>query len=516
MTGRSESDTDMKKKRWLIPLLILLLLAALAAVFLLLPSQPPAPSVQPTAEPTATPEPTAPPEKVTVVAPTCTEAGYTLHESLLDGTIRIVDGEPATGHRFSEGSNVCAVCGYEQPAGIHMGLPRIDLTGSMEGISKDHRITLGFSFADEQQPFTCYSFTTWQGHSSLVYPKKNYTVRLFADEEITEKHRVSFAGWQMEHKYILKANYLDVSQARNLTAARLWGEMAATRPGVHPRLRESSNWGAVNGFPVSVWLNGEFHGLYTMNLHKDEDLYNMFDLRREAVVIANGQTMAESLFRAPAVFAEDTSDWELEYCASQEDEAWAKDSFNQLIDFVMNSDDAAFRAQLHQYLDVDSAIDYLLFLYVTGLEQNAAKDVVMIRYGDSPWIATVYDMECAFGLSPDGTSYLPPETFLPVKTNGVWSSGTDSLLWDRLLQHFEAEIRARYTQLRRGPLNEHSIAAIATGLMDSIPQEYYQQDLSLYPERAVPAGDPREQIESYITQRLPVLDTIWMEDDHTP
>lgn len=482
-------------------------------------------SVQAPAAETATPVSTftpAPfPGAATVFAPTCTTAGYTLFD---DGeSIRIVDGEPALGHRFGEWTTastgaherICHVCGYKehQEPTIPDALPRLTFTGSMEGISKDHRITLSFSFDSPEHSFACYSFTTWQGHESMSFDKKNYTIRLYDDEAITRKHRLVFGGWQQEHKYILKANYRDLSFARNLAAAQIWADMAITRPGLPNRLALTSNFGAVAGFPVTLWVNGEFHGLYTMNLHKDEDLYGMGGVEKEAIMITNAQTMDESLFRAPAAFEEDVSDWELEYCGTDMDTAWATESFNELIRFVMTSSDEAFRHELGAHLDVNAAIDYLLYIYALGLTDAGAVDLVMIKYPETPWIPTVYDMEDGFGLNPEGTALVPAGAFVPEKKDGVWSSGTGSLLWDRLLQLYEPQIRARWHELRQGALSKENMLRQVAAVADSIPPELIQADLALYPDRGTPDMDPRAQITRYITERMPVLDRIFKEEN---
>ena len=299
----------------------------------------------------------------------------------------------------------------------------------------------------------------------------------------------------MEHKYILKAYMEDTSVCRDLVCARLWGQVVSTRSNIPIRLQQSSNYGAVNGFPVTVWLEDEFLGLYTMNLHKDDDLYVMAGRDNEAVMISNAQTMPESLFMEQAVFEEDVSDWEIEFSGG--DDTWIREHFNELIRFVINSDDATFRESLSQYLDVDAAIDYLLFIWTMGLENNAAKDLVMLTYGDV-WIPTVYDMEDGLGLACDADGFLPTLGDSP-------SSATGSLLWDRLLQNFTPELLARYRQLRDGPLSESSIANEWNEMWDSIPQKWRDLDLQTWPGRKETS---REEVLDYIHNRLSCLDSV--------
>ena len=391
--------------------------------------------------------------------PTCEEAGRIIRENLVEGYTVIDQGQPALGHNYGEwvqnpGTGVmeraCIRCGkIMQRLGVYKdSIPRIDLIGNLEGISKSNRITLAINFSSQDENFSCYAYTTWQGHNSLIFPKKNYTIRLYDDKNITKKHKISFFGWQREHKYVLKANYRDFSQLRNLIAANLWAEMVACRFNLFETLKHTSNYGAVDGFPVVVFLNNEFHGLYTMNLHIDDDLYQM-NHPYDAIMIANSSEPEECRFYAEATFMDQKNAWEVEYCGTGEDDHWAKNSLNELIRFVKKSDDKTFQEHLKDYIDVDAAIDYLIFLYVTGLQDNAGKDLILLKYHDcDSWIPTVYDMEHAFGLDLDGTSYNMADVFLPEMREGNWNSGTNSLLWDRLLQSFCEQIKTRYTELQ--------------------------------------------------------------------
>lgn len=447
--------------------------------------------------------------RITVVPPTCTEDGYSRYEDLENGSVTIGDEVPASGHRFGEwiadeepgmARRVCEVCGIVEtrPQTAALSLPIIRLSGSMAKISKENRVPLGFHFEGQDAVFECCALTTWQGHASLSYPKKNYTVRLYDDETLTHKHKLVFRQWQNEHKYVLKANYRDPSQLRNLLAADMWADFVQTRPELSPVLARTSHFGAVDGFPVAVYLNDEFHGLYTMNLHIDDDLYAMRG-KHDAVMISNSADPEETRFLAHAAFTDEKNAWEVEYCGS-EDAQWARDQLNELIDFVMSSDDDAFFTSLGHYLDVDAAVDYLIFIYAVGLPDNAAQDLVLLTYDGGPWIPTVYDMEHAFGLSKDGSAYLSPVDFLP----GVDSSNTGSLLWDRLLRCYGGRVRARYKALRETVLREEDLIQRVEDAASVIPAEYMEMDLALYPRTSLP--DPVNQIKAYIEQRLTVLD----------
>lgn len=459
----------------------------------------------------------------TVTEATCTENGSILTTDLSTGTTRIQQ-LPAAGHAFTDWINdadgstksrTCESCGLRETVRVSTNdenvLPKLYFHGSMEGIGKKAKVTLEAEFVSSQGSFRCYAIATLQGHSTFGHLKRNYTIRFYDDPQGILKHKLQFGSWNPEHKYILKAHYLDPTMCRNLIGAQIWSRMAACRPNLPSRIAQLPTYGAVDGFPVEVYLNDSFIGLYTMNLHKDEDLYGMRKGERAALMICNRQTTDESLFLAPAAFSPDySSDWELEYTATP-DEAWAKKDFNQFIDFVMHSSDQAFRQKLSSHLDVDGAIDYLLLIYALGLPQSAAKDMVLLNYGGA-WIPSAYDMDEAFGFDANNSRFFSPQDFLPEKKDGVWTSHTGSLLWDRLLAAFEDEIRARYAFLRRDVLAEDTVLALVRKFTSSIPETLYDMDMNLYPGRPIPASDPIQQITDYVSPRLAALDAVFMEE----
>lgn len=453
----------------------------------------------------------------TIVEATCTEPGYIIMTDPESGASS-VQSLPALGHDFSEWiadestgkqNRTCSVCGLQEQIRIstvdESRMPRLDLTGSLEGIGKKTKVVLEATFVGMGEQAQCYAIMTLQGHSTFGYPKHNYTIRFYEDDQSVRKHKLKLKEWKKEHKFILKANYVDLSQCRNLVCCRIWRSMVACREHVSPRIAALPTLGTVDGFPVDVYLNGEYFGLYTMNLHKDDDLYQMKDGEQAALVICNRQTTDESLFRGRALFASDySSDWEIEFCGT-DDTAWARDSFNDLIDFIMQSSDTEFREQLAAHLDVDAAIDYLLFSYALGLPYSSAKDMVMLNYGDV-WIPSAYDMDGAFGLDAEAGAYISPEEFVPRKEDGIWQSGTGSLLWDRLLNSFSEQLCARYTFLRGGVLSETSILRMIEAFTEGIPQSSFDLDRNLYPDRPIDDPDMIKQMTDYITRRLDILD----------
>lgn len=462
---------------------------------------------------------------IETVAPTCTEKGYSLYTDRTTGEVSVRDLIAEKGHSFDQWALVeqvdgvhcgfsertCAVCGLKEPRAEYPELPisRISLYGSLDGIGKKIEVPMEayLELKEDGLQLECYATLKYQGHVSLSYDKKNYTLKLYKDKEHQEKNKLTLSHWNKENKYILKANYVDTSQCRNLVCADVWADICAARKAVPQELLELSNYGAVDGYPVALYIDDQFSGLYNMNLHKDDDLFGMEDDAQRAIMISNHGGLPEAAFRAEAIFTED-SPWEVEFCGTQ-DSTWAKDSLNQLIRFVMTSDDAAFRNELHQYLDVDAAIDYLIAMYALGLTQHKVQDFVLASYG-GVWIPSLYDMETAFGLMEDGTGWYEPSAFLPLQVNGVWDSGTGHLLWDRLLQNFYDEICDRYKVLRTQILDPQQLCERVTTFTNQIPAVIYDTEDMVNPHSRT-YEEHKIQILRYIPACISALDQIFMK-----
>lgn len=349
--------------------------------------------------------------------PDCVSGGYTTIYSHRSDKKEIINVSAPLGHNYGEYETIkeasVAECGYRKRTCERCGdvetaayytesdISRLCMYGDLTGIGKKSEVPITVSFEGEGKSFENYALLKYQGHTSLIYDKKNFTLKLFKDEERVNKNKIVFRNWKKEHKYILKANYVDSSVCRNLVSADIWSEMVACRDGHSEGLDDCSNYGATDGFPISLYLNDEFMGLYTMTLHRDDDLFDMDDDVKDAIAVTNTNHHDESRFKSPATFSEG-SDWEVEFNGLSDD-TWVKEKVNRLIDFVMTSTDEEFRAGLSDHMDVNSAIDYLIAIYSLGITENGSKNMTLASYSDGPWIMSLCDMECAFGLTADGT-----------------------------------------------------------------------------------------------------------------
>lgn len=264
----------------------------------------------------------------------------------------------------------CSECGETYEASVDpadVGMPIVQIEGSLDGISKTNKVTVDIAYDDGSVSFVSPATLKWQGGSSVGYPKKNYNMVFLKANGSKNKVELSPA-WGKQSKYTLKANWVDYSASRNIVSARLFGEI------VHSRCKDDEvdslvNGGAVNGFPVLLYHNGDFAGLYTLNSPKDDWTLGMSGKNaREGMLFGETWTDSVMLWEQIAdVNNPGGSGWSVEYCSTEDDAevgiGWLSEGMNALISFLQNNDGEALRAGLDAYTDVERCIDYMLHIF---------------------------------------------------------------------------------------------------------------------------------------------------------
>lgn len=469
----------------------------------------PAPTAEVTAAPTATepaetvPNATTVPADmlfdITVFPPTCQANGYSVYVSRETGGINVRDEVPRLQHDYSEWdidmatgamSRVCSMCGGEDKRRAD-GLARILLFGDAEALegSGEADMEARFIHPGGSDGFAGWAKVSWQGYSDAARMKRDASVEFFDDEAMQAPHALTLLNGMALNRYPLSANVVDSSQQRHMICAGLWRQMG-----------EASAVG--DSLPVTVYVNGDFRGLYAMTLPPGALLYGMEPGQRQAAVTPNAS------WGAALLNSDDLDgDWRVLFNGETDDQ-WIRDELSALVGFLRDSADADLHEQLRAYLDTDTAIDYLLMMYALGLSQSATKDVALLKYDYDSWKIAPFDMSDAFNLNSEGGA-LGADVFLPVKReDGSWDSGTGSLLWDRLLNVFADDIARRWAALRQEVFTEENIDAQVSALMDDMPGTVYRADRALYRRRAL-ITDPAAQMQGFVHERLYTLDEVF-------
>ena len=353
---------------------------------------------------------------------------------------------------------------------IENDIPKIFFGGALQ--QNKVEVVVPFRYISKTKDFSCYAKIKAQGNSSLSYPKKNQTVKLYKDAECTEKLTVNFKGWGEQYKFCIKANWIDLTHARNIVSARLWSDAIRTNSNFeewNELLKTSPNLGAIDGFPVKVYANGKYQGRYTWNIPKDAWMANM-DESLDNHCILHGEGYTSGCFRASAVI--DGSDWTDEVHDIVPESI--KTKWNEIIDFVMTSTDEDFKAQIGNYFDIESLIDYHLFALLSCGFDAYGKNQMYMTYDGQKWIAQMYDMDSTWGLWWTGSSFVSTE--YGREDYQDYQDGNGNLLYIRLEELFPNELWNRWVELKHNALSLENIINKFERFTDICPLDLVKED----------------------------------------
>lgn len=367
--------------------------------------------------------------------------------------------------------------------------PKLYFTGDMtEMTSKKDVRKITYEYKNKDQVLTGAAKIKIQGSSSTRYDKKNYTINFYEDTDYSNKTGVD-VGWGAQNEYCLKANWIDKTHTRNVVTAKLAGE-AQKQYGL---FSDAPSGGTVDGFPVEVYINGEFHGLYTMNIPKDAWMFGMDEDDPNHIVICGEDWSDPVLFKTVPT---DFSSWSVE--VGTENDA-TLEKIQRLISFVRYSSDEEFVSDFGQYLDLDSTLNYYVFMHYCWMGDNAGKNMILATYDGELWYPSFYDLDTTWGTDWQGTG------LYNYKTKMFSSDG--SVLWERMEKLFKEEIAERYFELRESVLDTDYVKAAFNGFYNSIPEKVLEKEAEKWDKTDAPIpGYPISQIDEYIDTVIPRLD----------
>lgn len=385
-------------------------------------------------------------------------------------------------------------------------IPKVFIDGVIPTTKDDVLATM--RYVSKTLNFFAYLEIKCQGDSSLSYPKKNFTIKMFSDEARETKLKKEFKKWGEHNKFVLKANYIDHSHARNIVSSKIWSQIVASRSdyaSLPEGLRNSPNNGAIEGFPVKVYNNGTYQGIYTWNIPKDDWLYGIDEDNANQFVLygqhnTNG-TYAETANNFRALWdgvSQSDGQWEVEVGTNSD---IVKTALNNVISLCINADDETFKSTLNNYLDVQSTLDYYIFCYSLCSLDSLAQNMILVSYDGTKLYCSAYDLDAILGLWWNGTKFVSTSYKCPEDYQEPYS-----LLWERIEKLYTEELKARFFELRNSVLSLSNMVTHFERFMDVIGLDLYAEDLTVYTE--IPSGSTNniKQIRNYIRDRLAYCD----------
>ena len=256
--------------------------------------------------------------------------------------------------------------------------------------------------------------------------------------------------------------------------------------------KNTSAFGFVDGFPVNLYLNGDYAGLYSFNIPKGD--YGEFSALVEG---ASYSDVSQFKSYPEGGIKFDDTDFSLE--EPKELDQHTKDSFNKLAKFIATQSGDEFKYHLSEVIDIPSAIDYYIFSNLIQNYDAWGKNIQFINTGWDKWYVHPYDLDSTLGGEWDGS--------LADISSEVVNRGNQ--LFKKLEANFADDIKARYREIRQWLTLPHFLE-IYRNKIDEIGEGNYQLEYEKWKPSNVDSYT-WQQLQHYIRKRIAACDKAWLD-----
>lgn len=361
-----------------------------------------------------------------------------------------------------------------------------------------------------------------QGSSTAKWPKKNWSLKFYADENRSEKLMLKIGDSVASDKWIAKAEWVDPSMLRNASSYRLWEKMVKNR-NIFPQYEVDNAWlgednmfsgiqtgaqGFPKSYPTSIKVNGEHYGISILLLGHDPRNFNINENNTEHIYMefdARGGYTATKTW--DKFSSEGIGQWIDGYYPENKD---FTEEQRQAIDFLgelINGSQSNFEENFDRYLDKTNMIDMLLFLEVIYDYDAVAQDIEMVTYDLKKWYMLPWDKDTTFGMDWNERG-IRKDSATKLLINYELESASQKP-WYKTYHAFKPEVEERYAQLRDGGIfSVKGLYEITKDITAKIPREMWEAERIRWEKDNRPSLDETStsQVISWFEKRLEMLD----------
>jgi hypothetical protein len=407
--------------------------------------------------------------------------------------------------------------------------------------------------------FKKHAILNAQGNSSLGFIKKNVAIDLCDDEWIgDETPKVRIGNWVSQDSFHMKAYYTDFFRGVGAVSYKLYDQIVRTRGNMYDRpwkkalldmskietttkslgnpyvgdyelLTDTGARCFPDGFPVAVYLNGEFYGIFSFQLKKHRDNYHMdkstaehvhldgtinynilwngnivwgtgdngFEVRNPKNLYAIGGNKYDADIKQEEIAGEDeVNTWiaagqlpdgtaiSLKIKKNLQMTAKVKkyiQDFANTINTIKNAastyessskteeDLKAFKAVFEKYYDAENLIDYIIVSDLIKNSDGFSKNWQWFTYDGIKWWVGLYDCDMSFG------GHFKGNQITNVLSNHLNTS--TSMPNGYIAKYYTTELNARYKYLAdKGIVSADNIFSLLQDWCMRIGTDFFKEE----------------------------------------
>ena len=409
--------------------------------------------------------------------------------------------------------------------------------------------------------FKKHAILNAQGNSSMGFPKKNVSVDICDDEWLGEDTpKIRIGKWVPQDSFHMKAYYTDFFRGVGAVSYKLYDQIVLTRGALYDRpwkkaLLDMSKIGITtkslgnpnvgnydlltdtgarcfpDGFPVAIYLNDVFYGIFSFQLKKHRDNYHLdkstaenvhldgtlnyytifggkdsinwgeFEIRNPKGLYAIGGNKYDADIKQEEIAGEtEVNSWIADGILPDGTEITSKIKKNlqltaKVKKYIQNLSDAVgvikaaeaaynassktsedfstFKKVYEKYFDVENMIDYIIASDIIKNGDGFSKNWQFFCYDGIKWFVGLYDCDMTFGCE---------WSYITDTLTGHLNSSVDSP-HGFIIKYYNDELEKRYKELMDcGIISPKNIYSLITDWMQRIGTSFFKQEYKKWKE----------------------------------
>lgn len=410
-------------------------------------------------------------------------------------------------------------------------LPKMYLTGDTTNMTATQTVPMKIEYISPNEEKYGQSFNTGiqnnpvciQGTSSLQYVRHNYTIYLKDEYGADMLYNPYGSGSKPENVFCLKADYVESSHANNTGMAKFINDCVYDTK-TPMQLADSDCRTTINGFPIEVYMNGEYLGVYNFNhdrySYKSYGYdYNKYPNMLVYEINSNSNTSAGAFYRYGDNAESSANVSELEYYkrdfnliyGSRTEDSDTYSEIKTLVEWVSVAEQDLFREMISEHFNKEYLFRYFLTVLMIGAVDSLGKNMKIMTIDGQVWYPTFYDLDTVLGI--DNSGYLTIEPDVEIESGSYNTSNSN--LWSKVWNYFNTELKEEWAKMRQGSFTLDNLMSYIHGeQISKIPAKLYNDDAqvkyldfgSLYTYCC--HGSKDHQIRRWLRERIAYVDSM--------
>lgn len=410
-------------------------------------------------------------------------------------------------------------------------LPKMYLTGDVTNMTPTQSVPMKIEYQSPDEEKYGASFNTGiqnnpvliQGTSSLQYVRHNYTIYL-KDEYGSDMYYNPYGdGSVADYVFCLKADYVESSHANNTGVAKFINDcLYDTKT---PMQLENENCRTtINGFPIELYVNGEYLGVY--NFNHDRYSYQSYGydyIKYPNMLVyeinSNSNTSAGAFYRYGANAESSANVSEIEYYkrdfkliyGNRTTDSDTYSEIKSLVEWVSVAEYDLFRETISEHFNKEFLFRYFLNVLFIGAVDSLGKNLKIFTVDGKVWYPQFYDLDTVLGI--DNSGYLTIQPDVEIESGSYNTSNSN--LWSKVWDYFNTELKEEWAKMRQDRFTlDNLMEYIYNQQIAQIPAKMYNDDAqvkylefgSLYTYCC--HGNKEHQIRRWLRERIAYVDSM--------